>query len=1051
MTHFAIKAKAVKAMHIIKKRHFFRYLSLSFSCILLLGCLSTPTQDNEPQQTNARATLADLAAKANAKTSAQQSAARALDKQQRAKKLAAIYQSILTLEPDTKIRSKVEYRLAQINTQRYENSADEELNASNIAKNEQQLQQLINQYRNLLQHHPDSANNEFVQYQLAKALDLQGKTSASLLEINSLLAHYPNSPYGVELNFRRGDIYYNAQNYHAALSAYNKVINAANNDKYLLNSLYMSGWSLFKLNRLLDADNAFMRVFETIIAQNKQLPTAENFSFDKLSSVGKSLAQDSQRVLSISLSQQQQAKSLVKLIKDNKALPHLALYQHLLFQNLANFLLKKELPQDAELTYQAYIELAPNSLWAARFSLNLLALYQQQGQFALLDKLKNNFVSRYGIGSIFWQQASQAQQNELLPHILSFSYAHSHRLYAKAQQLAQGKNRVKYFKMAAAALHSYLLHARLAQAQQLAKLSERQYTKPQERLQHDLLHNEFLYAEANFAAKQYQQALTSYKTIAYQPLSQNALVNKKAQNDGALSSSWKQLQQKAAYATTVTIRKLLLNADAKKTADDVEYSQLISQRNKLDKRFIFSYPQDSRALVLASHATEYSFANNDHAAVENFSNFILKHYQIKQLSPAQEGLQNKRAVKIFPAKALKQINIASQLQAHSLYKQKRYPEAEFAYDLALDYVNKKQKTWAEMRNLLASCIYFQGQALKVSQPQLAVQHFLRLGKIIPESSYRVTAEFDAANLLLAQQHWQQAVTVLRAFKQHYPKHKYSATIPAKLAKAYTGLKQWNLAAEQLLIMVSRESSKELRREAQYTAAEYYLKAGKTAKALNTFRSYAHTYPEPFAVAQEVRFKMSEFYQQNSEANKRYYWYRKILSFHKKQSTKPNTLITDRETFLASTAALGLGQAHQQSFKWIKLKAPLKKTLKRKQREMKKAIGYYQQVLALKLANFVPHATYNLAMLYQQLAQDVLHSQRPKNLDDLALEEYDIVLEELAYPFEEKAIDIHVSNTQRAWQNIYDQWVAKSFAALAKLSPALYDRKEPMPDVIDAIY
>jgi len=1050
MTHFTIKA--LKTMHLIKKRHFFRYLSLSFSSILLLGCLSTPTKDSEQQQTHARATLADLAAQSNASTNAlqspQQSAARALNKQQRAKKLAAIYQSILTLEPDAKIRSKVEYRLAQINTQRYENSTDEELNASNIAKSEQQLQQLINQYRDLLQRYPDSTDNEFVQYQLAKALDLQGKTSASLLEINLLLSRYPNSPYSAELNFRRGDIYYNAQDYRAALSAYNKVISAANNDKYLLNSLYMSGWSLFKLNRLADADNAFMRVFETIIAQNKQLPTAENFSFDKLSSVGKSLAQDSQRVLSISLSQQQQAKSLVDLVKDNKALPHLALYQHLLFQNLADFLLKKELPHDAELTYQAYINLAPNSLWAARFSLKLLALYQQQGQFSLLDKLKINFVSRYGVGSIFWQQASQAQQNELLPHILSFSYAHSHRLYAKAQKLPQGKSRVSQFKAAATALHSYLLHARLAQAQAVTK----QHTQsPAQRRSHDLLNNEYLYAEANFAAQQYQQALTSYQTIAYYSLPNKPLAKKGKHKDEVLLKFWQQLQQKAAYATTVTIRKLLLNADAKKTADPVEYAQLISQRNELDKRFIFSYPQDSRALVLASQATEYSFANNDYAAVANFSDFILKHYQIKQLSLAQKGLQNKRAVKIFPAKALKQIHIASQLQAHSLYKQKRYQDAELAYQLALHYVNKKQKTWAKMRNLLASCIYFQGQALKVSQPQLAVQHFLRLGKIIPESSYRLTAEFDAANLLLAHQHWQQAITVLRAFKQHYPKHQYSATIPAKLAKAYTSLKQWNLAAEQLLIMVSNEPSKELRREAQYTAAEYYLKAGNTAKALITFRTYAHTYPEPFAVAQEVRYKMSEFYQQSNEANKRYYWYRKILSFHKKQFTKSKALMTDRETFLASTAAFGLGQAHQQSFRWVKLKAPLKKTLKRKQREMKKAIGYYQQVLALKLANFVPHTTYNLAMLYQQLAQDVLHSQRPKNLDELALEEYDIVLEELAYPFEEKAIEIHVSNSQRAWQNIYDQWVAKSFAALAKLSPALYDRKEPMPDVINAIY
>ena len=69
----------------------------------------------------------------------------------------------------------------------------------------------------------------------------------------------------------------------------------------------------------------------------------------------------------------------------------------------------------------------------------------------------------------------------------------------------------------------------------------------------------------------------------------------------------------------------------------------------------------------------------------------------------------------------------------------------------------------------------------------------------------------------------------------------------------------------------------------------------------------------------------------------------------------------------------------------------------------------------------------------------MSSQRPQDLDELALEEYDLLLEEIAYPFEEKAIEIHTNNAQRAWQNIYDNWVEKSFAALAELEPALYDR------------
>ena len=356
-----------------------------------------------------------------------------------------------------------------------------------------------------------------------------------------------------------------------------------------------------------------------------------------------------------------------------------------------------------------------------------------------------------------------------------------------------------------------------------------------------------------------------------------------------------------------------------------------------------------------------------------------------------------------------------------------------------------------MRNLLASSIYFQAKAVKHTEPSLAVSQLLRVAQAVPESQYALNAELDAANLLLEQQRWQDAIDVLKPFQQRHPNHEFSAAIPAKLAQSYEALGQWDLAAEQLLLIVAKEDSGALKREALYTAAEYYLKAGDNNNALNTFRTYAKTYPQPFDVAQEVRFKMSEFYRHSGDANKQYYWFRQILSFDRQQLQTDANAIQTRQAELASIAAFALGEAEQRSFAAIKLNAPLQKSLKRKQDAMKKAIGYYQQVLDFQLAKYVPHATYNLAEMYRQLASDMMSSQRPGDLDELALEEYEILLEELAYPFEEKAIEIHISNTQRAWDNIADQWIDKSFERLAQMSPALYKKQELMHEVVDAIH
>ncbi len=56
----------------------------------------------------------------------------------------------------------------------------------------------------------------------------------------------------------------------------------------------------------------------------------------------------------------------------------------------------------------------------------------------------------------------------------------------------------------------------------------------------------------------------------------------------------------------------------------------------------------------------------------------------------------------------------------------------------------------------------------------------------------------------------------------------------------------------------------------------------------------------------------------------------------------------------------------------------------------------------------------------------------------------MLLEEQAFPFEEKAIEIHEANARRAAEGVYDEWVQKSYTALAELKPARYARTEVDP-------
>jgi tetratricopeptide (TPR) repeat protein len=102
---------------------------------------------------------------------------------------------------------------------------------------------------------------------------------------------------------------------------------------------------------------------------------------------------------------------------------------------------------------------------------------------------------------------------------------------------------------------------------------------------------------------------------------------------------------------------------------------------------------------------------------------------------------------------------------------------------------------------------------------------------------------------------------------------------------------------------------------------------------------------------------------------------------------------------------------------------------------------YKQVAEYQVAETTTAATYETAELYRTLAQDLLSSERPKKLSADALEQYDSLLEEQAFPFEEQSIAIHELNAKRTPDGVYDESIRRSLQALAQLKPARYGKIE----------
>jgi hypothetical protein len=123
---------------------------------------------------------------------------------------------------------------------------------------------------------------------------------------------------------------------------------------------------------------------------------------------------------------------------------------------------------------------------------------------------------------------------------------------------------------------------------------------------------------------------------------------------------------------------------------------------------------------------------------------------------------------------------------------------------------------------------------------------------------------------------------------------------------------------------------------------------------------------------------------------------------------------------------------------------------KKTEALEKAMAAFKKTASYGVSSFATEAGYRMADIYAQLSRDLMDSDRPDGLNALELEQYEILLEEQAYPFEENAIDIHEQNASRSWSGIYDEWVKNSFDSLKELLPGRYDKAELTQELADVL-
>ena len=476
----------------------------------------------------------------------------------------------------------------------------------------------------------------------------------------------------------------------------------------------------------------------------------------------------------------------------------------------------------------------------------------------------------------------------------------------------------------------------------------------------------------------------------------------------------------AGYAAVYALRKQLEATDPG-GEDDVKKEVV-----RISVKFVDNFPDHVKAAIILGAAAEDLYAMKDYEQAFSAGTRLVENY------PTAE----------------EEIRLTAWLvSAHSAYELQNYETAELAYIEVLNLLPSDDETRSGLVDNLAASIYKQGeQANALEDYRAAADHFLRVGRVAPTSTIRANAEYDGAAALIQLEEWDQAAAVLNNFRSSFPEHALQAEATKKIAYVYKQNSQFLLAAREYERIETESTDDDVRRDALQIAADLYAQEDNTVKALEVYRRYVDYFPQPLELNLETRNNIAEILKAENDRQAYLAELDQIVAIDNDAGSNR----TPRTRYLAGNAAMVLAEATYEKFVGIDLVKPFQANLHKKQALMKKAVKAFNRLMDYEIGDITAGAIYYLAEIYAHFSTALMTSERPEGLTPLELEEYELEIEDQAYPFEEKAIEVHERNLDLISRGVYNDWIDRSLQKLAKIVPVRYDKPEESSEIVSSL-
>ncbi len=842
-------------------------------------------------------------------------------------------------------------------------------------------------YRQLLEQHPDFPRNDLALYQLARAQESSGDPLAALATLDQLVAHHPHTPLLNEAQFRRGEILFSHARYDEAEHAYVEVLAL---DAAAPQPGEFHEQALYKRGWALFKQDRYeddlASFFELLDGRFANIPAAA--VDQRLDALSRPARELIDDGLRVMSLSFSNLEGEKSLRKSMQQRSDMQ-YGHLLYLSLAALYMDQKRYSDAAGVLMGFVDAQPLHTRAPYLYMQAVA-YLDEGHFPTeVLAAREGFVRRFGLDQPFWKAQPAAPDDPANAPVVAYLRESVWMLAQHYHALAQAQAKSK--------------DTTLAEREQNYHLAADWYRLYLTYFPHDAQapNSQFLLGEVLFESGDYAAAVDAYEATAYNypPHAHSA---------------------EAGYAALLAYQRheATLSGDAKTAW----------RRRGLDAqlRFASNFPDDAHAIATRVNAAEGLFA----------------------IGALTDAVAAATPVTIAPKATAEQRRVAWLVIGHANFDGHDFAHAETAYLEVRRLDQLAGRHDAQISERIAASIYRQGELARDSgRSDVAAATFLRVGQVVPEATIRATAEYDAAQAYMAAGQTAAAIPVMQAFRRDHTDSPLASQVTANLALAYLQTNDTAAAAQEFeRIADNPGNSKDERKEALLQTAKLYRERKDETAEARILELFVKRYPDAFDQSLEAQQRLIDLAVARHDSTTAFDLSKRLIAFDASAGAKR----TDRSRYLAAHATLSLAQPVRDAFLAIRLTAPLKDSLRRKKARMEEALAAYGKAVDYGVADVLTEATFELGEIYYGLAKALYASDRPKGLDADAKEQYDLLLQEQAFPFEEKAIELHEANAKRAREGIYDDWVRKSYASLATLVPARYARPEHGEPYVEAI-